>query len=126
MAKTPKTIGEIVDLMFQLRETRRELEAQVQAVKDQYAALEEHLRANFDKSKLDGAKGKQALAAIKRTTVADIKDWDAYFQYIAKTKSWDLLQRRPSVTALRLRWDEGKEVPGAESKIVESISLTKV
>lgn len=126
MAKMPKTIGETIDLMFQLRESRRELEAQIKTLNEQYDALEGHLQANFDKSGLDGAKGKHALASIKRTTVADVQDWEAYFKYIAKTKSWDLVQRRASITALRLRWDDRKVIPGVEPKIVETISLTKV
>lgn len=126
MAKMPKTIGETIDLMFQLRESRRELEAQIKTLNEQYDALEAHLQANFDKAGLDGAKGKYATASVKRTTVADVQDWEAYFKYIARTKSWDLVQRRASITALRLRWDEKKVIPGVEPKTIETISLTKV
>jgi hypothetical protein len=82
--------------------------------------------SNFDKAGLDGAKGKTATAALKHSTVADVTDWDAYFAYIAKTKSWDLVQKRASITALRARWDDNKAVPGVQPKEIVTLSLTKV
>jgi hypothetical protein len=125
MAKMPKTIGETIDMMFSLRESKRELEAKIKTLNETYDALEAHLTSNFDKAGLDGARGKFATASIKRTTVADVTDWDAYFKYIARTKSWDLIQKRASITALRLRWDDKKAVPGVEPKTLETISLVK-
>lgn len=124
--KMPKTIGETIDLLFQLREERRGYEAQIRSVKEKEDALEMHLMANFDKAGLDGAKGKSAVASIKRTTVADVTDWDAFYKYISRNKAWDLLQRRASITALRARWDDKKVVPGVAPKEIEAVSLTKV
>jgi len=122
----PKTIGATIDLLFNLREQRKEVEAQVKKIKEQEDALEAHLMSNFDKAGLDGAKGKFATAALKRSTVADVTDWDKYYAYIAKNKAWDLLQRRASITALRARWDDKKVVPGVEPKEIVTLSLTKV
>jgi hypothetical protein len=124
--KLPKTLGETIDLLFTLREERKAIEAQAKEVAEKERILEAHLMSNFDKAGLDGAKGRRATAAIKRTTVADVTDWEAYFKYISKTKSWDLVQKRASITALRERWADGKVVPGVEAKEIESLSLTKV
>lgn len=124
--KMPKTLGATIDLLFQLREERRGHEAEIRKIKEQEDALEAHLMNNFEKSGLDGAKGKSAVAALKHSTVADVTDWDSYYAYIAKKKAWDLLQRRPSITALRARWDDGEMVPGVEPKEIVTLSLTKV
>lgn len=123
--KMPTTIGATIDLLFKLREQRKEIEAKAAAVKDQEAALESHLMNNFDKSGLDGAKGKLATASITYSDVANVTDWDAVYKHIVKTKSFDLLQKRISVTACRERWADKKVVPGVEINTISTLRLTK-
>ena len=123
--KMPKTIGETIDLMYTLREERKVHEAAIRGIKEKEDALESHLMSNFERVGLDGAKGKLATAAIKRSTVAEVTDWDAFYKYIAKNKAWDLMQKRASITSLRERWDDNKVVPGVQPKVIESLSLNK-
>lgn len=122
----PKTIGATIDLLYSLRETRKEHEAAIKKIREQEDALEAHLMNNFDKAGLDGAKGKTATAALKHSTVADVTDWDAYFTFMAKKKMWALVQKRASITALREMWDDGKVIPGVQPKEIVTLSLTKV
>lgn len=123
--KLPKSIGDTIDLLFNLGEARRALEAQAKTISEQETAVRDHLMRNFKSADLEGAKGKSATCVIKRSIVAEVEDWDKYYAYIGRTKAWDLLQRRPSITALRERWDAGKVVPGVSSKEIETLSLTK-
>lgn len=124
--KMPTTIGATIDLLFTLREQRRELEAKIKTIKEQEDAVDAHLMNNFEKAGLDGARGKLAQVSIKRSTVADVQDWDKLYAYISRNKAWDLLQKRASITALRARWDDKKVVPGVEPKEITALSLTKV
>lgn len=124
--KMPVTIGATIDLLFTLREQRKQAEAVVNEFKEKESAIEAHLMGNFGRSDLDGAKGKLANAVIKHSTVAEVTDWDAYYAYIGKQKAWDLLQKRPAITALRARWDAGKTVPGVAAKEITTLSITKV
>lgn len=124
--KMPTTLGATIDLLWKLREERKAIETQVAEVKKQEAAVEAHLMNNFDKSGLDGAKGKFGLATLKRSTVADVTDWPAFHAYIGKQKAWDLLQQRASTTGLRERWAAGKTVPGVEPKEIVTLSLSSV
>jgi hypothetical protein len=122
----PKTLGATIDLLWSLREERKVAEASVKEIKDKEAAVEAHLMNNFERSGLNGAKGKYGLATLKVSTVADVTDWPAFHMYIGKQKAWDLLQQRASITALRARWDAGKEVPGVTPKEIITLSLTQV
>lgn len=124
--KMPTTLGATIDLLWSLREERKSAEVIVNEIKEREAAVEAHLMNNFDKSGLDGAKGKYGLATLKRSTVADVTDWPAFYAYIQKNKAWELLQKRPAITAIRERWDANKVIPGLEPKEVIQLSLTKV
>ena len=124
--KMPTTIGTTIDLLWSLREARKSAEAAVNEIKEKEAAVEAHLMNNFDRSGLDGAKGKYGLATLKHSTVADVTDWPAFYRYIQKNKAWELLQKRPAITAIRERWDANKSIPGVEPKEVVQLSLTKV
>ncbi len=124
--KMPTTLGATIDLLWSLREERKSAEVIVNEIKEKEAAVEAHLMNNFDKSGLDGAKGKYGLATLKRSTVADVTDWPAFYAYIQKNKAWELLQKRPAITAIRERWDANKVIPGLEPKEVVQLSLTKV
>lgn len=124
--KMPTTLGATIDLLWSLREERKSAEVIVNEIKEKEAAVEAHLMNNFDKSGLDGAKGKYGLTTLKRSTVADVTDWPAFYAYIQKNKAWELLQKRPAITAIRERWDANKVIPGLEPKEVVQLSVTKV
>lgn len=124
--KMPKTLGATIDLLWSLREERKAADVIVNEIKERESAVEAHLMNNFDKSGLDGAKGKYGLATLKHSTVADVTDWPAFYAYIQKNKAWDLLQKRPAITAIRERWDAKKTVSGVEPKEITTLSLTKV
>lgn len=124
--KMPTTLGATIDLLWSLREERKAADVIVNEIKERESAVEAHLMNNFDKSGLDGAKGKYGLATLKHSTVADVTDWPAFYAYIQKNKAWDLLQKRPAITAIRERWDAKKTVSGVEPKEITTLSLTKV
>ena len=82
--------------------------------------------SSFGKQELNGAKGDIATAAVKRDTVLNVTDWDSLRDWIVKTKSWDVLRKQPSSTAIKERWANKEEIPGVEPFVKVSLSLTKV
>lgn len=123
--KFPKTIGEAIDQLYGMREARLDLSKKVDEMKSQEAALSEYITTQFEKSKIDGAKGDIATAAIKRSVSAKVEDWDKFVGYVVKNKAFDLLHRRVTVEAAKARWTEGKEIPGVSQIPVESLSVSK-
>jgi len=124
--KFPKTPGACVDLFYDLRSRRIALEKQAGEMKEEQNRLEEHIFQVFKKTDLEGCKGKTAVAAITRTTIPAVKDWDAFYAFMLKTKQLDLLERRPSRTACRERFDAGDVIPGVEPFEKIGLSVTKV
>jgi hypothetical protein len=94
MAKFPKTIGQCVDQLYAMRASRLEYEAEAEKMKEQETALREHILNSFNKTDIEGAKGRAATAAITRKTVAKVNDWDQLYAYIYKNKAFDLLHKR--------------------------------
>jgi hypothetical protein len=121
----PKSIGASIDLLYTLRSTRIEKEKVIEEEKKLESALKEHIMANFAKSELDGAKGQLATASIKRSTQAEIVDWELYIKWMVKKKDYACVQKRVGITALREHWDNGEVVPGVEQIQTEELSLTK-
>ena len=54
-----------------------------------------------------------------------VEEWDPLLRHIATTMQFDLMTRRLSTKAVRLRWDDGVSVPGVRAEEVTTISLTK-
>lgn len=57
-----------------------------------------------------------------------VKDWEAFYKYILKTKDFSLLERRPGKAACRERWavDGDNAVPGVEKYPVYKLRKNEV
>lgn len=116
--KFPATIGACVDKLFALDQTidhiQKKADRELKPLKDEYAALEEHLIQTIPKEKLNGAVGKKATVQLDHPEFPNVKNWPKLYAYIVKNKAWDLLQKRVSSTACRERWSAKKVIPGVE------------
>lgn len=121
----PKTLGACIDALYKLRAQRLEIEKRAGEVKARETELEAHLIERCGKSELDGARGKVAVVAVSQSSVPTVKDWDAFYAHVHRTKSFDLLQKRVSTSAYRERMDAHEAVPGVESFVVTKLSLRK-
>jgi hypothetical protein len=121
----PSTIGEAIDLLYKMRSDRLILQKTLDEAQAKETLLKSHIIQNFAEVSLEGAKGLTASASLKRTTQANVTDWDAYHKYIIDNDAWDLMQKRTSITGLKERWDNKEVIPGVESFVVLDISLTK-
>lgn len=123
--KIPKDLGACADLLWTTREKRYALQKQVTECEEHESALKEHLINTLPKSKAEGITGKLARATIGRKVVPTVKDWTKFYQYIAKNKAWELLQRRVGEKAVMERWEAGKTVPGVDRFDVITVHLNK-
>jgi hypothetical protein len=119
------SLGQMVDTYYKAREERLALAKRLEELKALEDKAEKILLDALRAQGLEGCKGSVAVAAIKRNVFVDVQDEDAFKNYILDTRDLSLLQFRPSVTALRERWDAGEAVPGVRRGEKESISLTK-
>lgn len=123
--KIPKKSGEAIDLLFKVRTERKRLASLAEREKEQESMIEEKIFSMFNKSALEGARGKIAQASIKRSDVPTFENDAAFFAHVKKTGDFDLLQRRLSIEACRERWAAGKKIPGIGLFTKVSLNLTK-
>ena len=122
----PVTIGSLIDGMNGLRELRREIAAQDADLKKQYDAAETQLIELLDQQNTSKGAGRTASASVSETVVFNPVDWEAFMDYLIKTKQKHLVQRRVSAPAvLELFTIKGK-VPGLEPFTKRSINLRQL
>lgn len=127
--KYPKTIGKMVDAIYDQQQKIAEVNKKLSAEKEILAALEDHAFHMFAKDDLDGSRGKKAQASISRSIVPQVEDpaaWDKVFAYIIKNKDFSVLQKRLGVTHIRDLWENGEEIPGVAPFPRVTLSVTKV
>lgn len=124
--KIPKTLGACADRLYALKALKSAAQKAVDALAEEESAIKNHLIENLPKSEASGVAGKVARAMIITQNVPQVKDWDAFYEHVRKTKSFDLLQRRVSDAAVKERWENGKKVPGVETFTVVKVSLNKL
>jgi hypothetical protein len=113
VAKTkPATLGAVIDQLWAAREEKRKLEVQVKEIEHRISEIETQLMERMGAEGMDKATGKKASISITSSTVADVKDWDLLWPFIAKNKYWHLIQKRVSDPGIRELWESGKKVPG--------------
>jgi hypothetical protein len=124
--KPPKTLAACADELYKTRDLRIAAQKATDELQAKETALKEHLINNLPKSDASGVAGKLARVTVVTKLIPRVNDWDKLYKFIKKTGAFDLLQRRLIDTAIKERWDNGKEVPGVESFNVVSISMNKV
>ncbi len=124
--KFPKALGACADKLFELRNKRLEMQKAVDAVAAEESALKNHIIENLPKSEASGVAGKLARVTVVTKQVPQVKDWDAFYKYVKKTGSFDLMQKRLTDAAIKERWEAGKEIPGVEHFNAVSVSINKV
>ncbi len=124
--KWPKTIGACVDLAYELKLKAAAIADTIKPISQMERDLEEHMKKTFKNAEINGAQGKLARAEFNEVTVPNVEDWDKLYAYVEKTKSYDLLHRRLSTTAIRERWDAKKKVPGVVQVKLNQMSILKL
>lgn len=120
------TIGQQIDALFNIRESRRELEAKAKDLEAQAVEIEEALMATMHAQGIEKSTGKKASISISSSVVATAVDWDAFNAWIIKTKNIHFYQKRISDPAYREFLDAGKKVPGLEPFVKKRLNLRKV
>lgn len=111
-----KNIGAKVNELHDQREKIREVEAKLTGLKKTYSTLADELMDTMEDSGLDQIRGTKATLSLKKTDVANVKDWEKVYNYIHRHKAFHLMFRRIADAAFReeleLRGKRG--IPGIE------------
>ena len=106
----------LIDEISSIAIERKELSKRVEAWKKQEDDLKARLMQDMQKLGLTALAGSSgAVATMKVTTEPVVSDWSQLLEYIRATGSTDLLHRRLTVAAAKLRWADGVPLPGVDA-----------
>lgn len=117
------TIGQKIDAVFDLREKKRALDAQVKELEGQIKGFESELMEDMAAQGVDKMSGTKATVSITSSTVANVEDWDSFLAFVYKMKYGHLLQRRVSDPAYRELLEQGKKIPGVSPFSQDRLNL---
>ena len=109
-------LGRTVNELHTRREKIREIEANLNVLKKEYSELSETAMDAMEEANLDQVRGSKATLSIKKTDVANVKDWDKVYNYIHRHKAYHLMFRRIADAAFReeLELIGKRGIPGIE------------
>jgi len=122
----PDSIGQSADLFKEVETLRKAMQKEVDAVKERERELRESIIDRLSNSEDTGAAGKKYRVQTKVTTHPQMKDWDAFYEFVREHERFDLMQKRPSERAIADMWEAGEEVPGVGKFNKVGLSINKL
>lgn len=121
--ETAVPLGTEINSLVAKRNRIRKLEEKTSALKKDLKEAESALRKRLVAQGMDSARGRAATVTVTSREVCRIEDYNRFAAYVYKYKALDLLQSRPSITALRERQKQGKKVPGVSVETLPTLSI---
>ena len=119
-------INELIDEIVNVKNKRDECKTLDKELSKTQAMLESDLMNLMSTAGTTKAASESGHSVtMKKAVHPTIVDWDLFYEYVTKTKSFDLLHKRLSSTAFNDRWEAKEEIPGSSSAEVWGITVTK-
>lgn len=109
-------LGTLIDKYHELREEKRKLEESVKPVTKAMEELQAQILAELENQGLPKATGHKASVSRAETVVANVKDWDAVYQFMVENEAFYLMEKRIANAAYRelMAMTESGQIPGIE------------
>ena len=123
--QSPKTIGEAIGTLRNLREQLSQANAVVKDLKDKETELCAEIQVLLDEQGTTRVSDGVSTLSLTYTDVPTVTDWDAVYDYIREHDAFYLLERRMSAAPFRELLGQGQQVPGTEVFSKPKISLRR-
>lgn len=121
------TLGAEIDRLYKLRDQIGELKDQLKEMEAVYSARENALAERLDAEGTARATGRLATASISYTVVPQVEDWQAFWDFIHRTKKYELLERRAAARPYRELLEQRKKaIPGVVPFTKRKLNLRTV
>jgi len=117
-----KQLGELADLLEQAKEKRIKADKRAAELKSEENRIKDIIISEMESNSLSSVGGKSCVInrIVKERAIAT--DWDKLYEYIKENDAFDLLHKRLTDTAVKLREEDGIHVPG--TSLMEYSHLT--
>ncbi len=118
--------GTEIDRLDRLRKARQKKQKELDEAKAAEKEQEEYVKDMLKSQRLDKASGKAITAAITKTEVTRVHDWQKVEQFAKRNNALHIFQRRLSEPSVRelIQNRRGKPLPGTEMVEIEKLSVT--
>lgn len=124
--KVPKTLQAAADELYRVGAEKTAANKLVKDLEKFENQIKKFMTEEMERRKITVIGGKLAKIELKPKKIPTVEDWPKFYAFVAKTKSWDLLQKRLSEPAIRERWDDNKQIPGVGRFPITKVSCTKL
>lgn len=123
-----KPLGDLIDAAFNLREKKRELEAQVKGVNEELSDLELLILQQLEDVGVTTARAAAASATITEQVLPQVTDFEETLEWIGEDfdERKHMLFRRISSGPFKEMLDAGEHVPGVETYVRRKVSIRKL
>ena len=128
MAESIVELQTQLDTLKHLSDLRLAEQRKVDELKKQEYSLRDGIIGYlYEHPEVNGIVGSTHKGLLKEGELPIITDYDLFKNHILETDQWDLaLLLKPSTEAVRLRKEEGEEVPGVGWITQTKLSITKL
>lgn len=95
------TIGDKIDKLFELREKKREIQKQIDAIEAEVGALKDLVIVDLQAQTITGSRGKRASVGLIEKVSAAVQDWDKAHAFIKKHDYQHLYKKEILATGFR-------------------------
>jgi hypothetical protein len=126
------TFGAASDLLYDLRAVKGQVPALNAPFEDVLSvavkSLEDYFVDSLKVGELSGVQGMASRTQVNDHPVPVVKpeDWQKFWEYVARSKQWDLLPRSINAAAVKERWNAKKQVKFVGVFHAKKVSCTKL
>lgn len=119
-------ISDLINSLVEVRQQRAQLAVQDKELVQKATQLEaDIMHAMTEAGTFRAASDVGHTVNMAKKVHPTIVSWDDFYNYLAETRNFDLIQKRLSGPAFRDRWDQGVAIPGASSSEVWELSISQ-
>ena len=116
-----KQLNELLNKSADLRSKIRELGEQTKVFNIDLNICQAAIIKELEEQGVDRVGNDVCTISIRKEIVPKVEDWDQVYDYLLRTKQFELLHRKMTATAYRELQTSGIEVPG-----VKPMELTRI
>lgn len=113
-----------VDEYYTLRDQRLTKQREVDVIERKEKALQEEIIRVLNNANMKAGAGQLCVVTVQKKEKPICGDWSKLYAYIIAEDAFDLLQKRLTETAVKLRWEEGVQIPGVEPFPIFNLSIS--
>lgn len=125
VAEQTVSINTLIREARTLRDEKDVLNRQLKEVNKQQKVIDGRILHYLTDEDLDKISAEGCTAIRSKKEIANVTDWDAFYEYVGTHNAFHLMQRRISSNAAVEMIDADEELPGVEKQTFEDLGFRR-